>query len=406
MPTFYYTAKSFEGETRKGVAQAKSKEDLIRELRKEGFIVTAVSTKNPARKGEIELPFIDKILGVSLQEKVVFTKNLHLMLKAGVGLGRAIHTLAAQAKNTEFRKALFEVETKVLKGSSLADALGARPDVFPEFFVSMVRVGEESGTLDESLVIVANQLRKEQELRRRVRGAMIYPSVIVVVMIIVGILMMMLVVPKLEEIFRDLKIELPLTTQIIIGVSAAIRRFWYLIPVAVIGLAVFVRAMLRSKRWKPILDALFMKAPILGGIVRKVQTARTARTLGSLIKSGVPIVRALEITAATLGNARYAAVLLGAREQVRKGAPLNEYFGQFPLLYPPVVTQMIQVGEETGNLTDILEEIAEFYEAEVAETTKNLSSIIEPVLMVIIGIGVGFFAVSMIQPMYSMLSGI
>lgn len=409
MPSFYYKAKSFEGETKTGVLEAKDQKELARELRKDGFIVISFSTQDPSMKGRrdlLSLPFIDKFFGVSAQEKLIFLKNLRLMLRAGVGISRAMRTLAGQAKNSAFRKALLQVEDSLVKGSPLAEAFSKYPDIFPDFFVNMVKVGEESGTLDEALAVSAGQMEKEYRLRSKVKGAMMYPAVIIVVMLVIGVLMMLLVVPKLEQIFTELKIQLPLTTRIVIGISSFLRHFWFLIPFLAIGGVVLIRMVHRSKRGRIYIDSLLLKTPIVGALIRKVNVARTARTLGSLIQSGVPIVRSLEITAGTLGNVRFRDVLTSATDRVRRGETLHEHFIHFPNLYPAIVAHMVEVGEETGNLTEILKEVADFYEGEVDDTTKNLSTIIEPVLMVVIGVGVGFFAVSMIQPMYSMLSGI
>lgn len=387
--------------------EARDRRDLATLLRKEGFILISASQEGIAqKKGAFHISLFEGFGGVPINEKIVFTRNLRLLLKAGVNIGIALETLASQSLRIKFQRALFDVKERVVRGEMLSQAFQSHPDVFPEFYVSMIRVGEESGTLEDSLQIITFQMERDWELRTRVRGAMIYPTVIIIVMVLVSILMMTLVVPRLASIFTELKLELPMTTRILILISNFMQRFWFFVPGIFILLIFLFRIVHRSHIGRALIDRAFLRFPILGGIVRKINIAQTAQTLSSLITSGVPIVRSIEITAATLGNVHFRTVLGGAGEYVRKGGTLHEYFSQWPFFYPPLIVQMVKVGEETGNLSEILKEIANFYYEEINTITRNLTSVIEPLLMVIIGAGVGFFAVSMIQPMYAMLGGI
>lgn len=230
-----------------------------------------------------------------------------------------------------------------------------------------------------------------------------YPLVIILAMIIIGILMLIMVVPKLAQVFADLGIELPITTRIVIATGVLLSKFWYLLPIIAFAVVFLVRISLRTKLGKLTIDALVLKIPIASPIIKKANSAYTARTLSSLITAGVPIVRSLKVVSGTLGNIYYKKALLKAAEQVEKGNKLADALRQYKKIYPTLLIQMIEIGEETGETSHILEKLAEFYGNEVTNATKNLSAIIEPVLMLIVGAVVGFFAISMIQPMYSML---
>jgi len=249
-------------------------------------------------------------------------------------------------------------------------------------------------------------MEREQEVSSKIKGAMMYPAVILIVMVLIGILMMIMVVPKLASIFEELKIQLPFTTRLIINFGQSLTKTWPFLILIIILLPIFFNFLLKQKGIKKISDKLLLKLPIISGLVRKINTASTSRILGSLIASGVPIVRSLEIVANTLGNFYFKEAIKKAVEDVQKGKKLSQSLMPYQNLYPSIMIQMITVGEETGETAAILAKVADFYEEEVSNITKNFSSIIEPILMVIIGGAVGFFAISMIQPMYSMMGAI
>ena len=409
---FSYQAKSFKGEVKTGTLEAKDQHEVARFLRDQGFVlISAVAGERGETKGEAIGRFtlggiIGKFFGVRLVEKMMFARHLSVMVGSGLSLDRAIEVLSRQASSRKFRKILIELGEDVRRGVSFGDALTKHPTEFNELFVSMVRVGEESGTLEKVLKVLSGQMQKDHELLSRVRGAMIYPAIIFTVMLGIGILMMILVVPKLAEVFADLDIELPPTTRTIIFLGNFLAHNTVLVLISIPVLIFFIRVALSSTQGKKVLDIIAIKSPLISGITKKVNTARFARTLGSLVRSGVPIVRTLEILSGTLTNHYYKDSILSAIERVKKGDSLSVSLGDYPRLYPPIVIQMLAVGEETGALAEIMQRLARFYEAEVTDTTRNLSSIIEPILMVAIGAAVGFFAVSMIQPMYSMLGSL
>lgn len=410
MPQYFYTAKSLKGESQTGILEAKDEYQLARILRQQDLILIKAELEEEKLKKRPRLQFGGWVLpflgGVSLVEKMMFTRNLQVMIAAGLPLPRAMETLALQTKSKKFKEAILNVKEEITKGKSFSDSLTRFPRVFSELFQSMVRVGEESGTLEEALKVLSSQMEKQHELSSRIQGAMIYPAVIICAMIGIGILMLIMVVPQLSATFKELNIELPLTTRIVIGLADFLVKKWYLFILIVIFIAFLFWQAMKTKIGKRILDDLILKIPIISPIVRKSNAAYTARTLSSLISAGVPIVRALEITAGTLGNIQYKTALQEAGEQVRKGGKLSEALRPFENIYSIMVIQMIAVGEETGETSSILAKLADFFEEEVGNATKNLASVIEPVLMLIIGAVVGFFAVSMIQPMYSMLGTI
>ena len=406
MPRYFYTAKSLKGESISGTREAKDKSQLARILRQEGYIlISAVleEEKVKKRKLEIAIPFLG---GVKLTEKMMFTRNLGVMVAAGIPLPRSLETLSGLAKSKRLKTALIDVREEVLRGKNFSDSLARHSDIFSELFISMVKVGEEAGTLEEVLRVLTQQMEREHELKSKIIGALMYPAVIISAMIGIGFLMLVMVVPKLAETFAELNIELPPTTLLVIGIGNFAANYWYLLPLIILVLLVLFRMILRTKIGKKTIDTLTLKIPIISGLLRKTNSASTARTLSSLITAGVPIVRSLEIVSGALGNIYYKKAIAEAAEKVRKGGKLSETLEQYENIYPTLVIQMVAVGEETGQTSDILAKLADFYEEEVATATKGLSSVIEPIIMIIIGGAVGFFAVSMIQPMYSMLGAL
>ena len=409
MPKYFYTAKSFQGEERSGDINIKDEHQLARVLHKEGYVLISATLidktekKSSLKAIEINIPFLSQ---VSLKEKIFFTRNLSVMISAGIPLTRALRTLADVTKNKKFKKTLFEIAEEITKGQSFSSVLVRYPDVFSELFCSLIKAGEESGTLEDVLKNLTNQMDRENELRSKLMGAMIYPSVIILAMLGIGIVMLAVVVPKLAETFEELAIELPMTTRVVIALGTFISEKWYLFLFIIIVLALFFGRATKTKRGKKIIDNFVLRIPIISPIIRKTNSAHMVRTLGSLINSGVPFVTALEITSRVLGNINFREAIIKATEKVKKGKKLSESLHPYEGLFPSVVIQMIEVGEETGETSDILQKLAVFFEEEVTNATKNMASVVEPVLMLLIGGAVGFFAISMVQPMYSMLGAI
>lgn len=409
MPTFYYTAKSQKGEIKSGTLETKDKHSLAQALRREGFILTsAQSIEEEQKKKKLNLSSrLKGIIGkVTLIEKVMFARHLAVMIEAGFSLHKGLEVLAKQTKNSNFKRVINDLNTRIKRGETFADSLAKYPRVFNNFFVSMIKVGEKGGNLEEVLKILADYLKKEHDFRSKVKGAMVYPAVIVTTMIGIGILMMIVVVPKITAMFEELKMELPLLTRIIIAISNFLVNYFIIGIFILLACIVIVFKFLKTKKGKQFSSWLFLKAPFFNKITRKMNCARFARGFSSLIKSGVPVVESLTITAQTVGNFYYSKSLIEASIEVKKGKKIQESLEKNKAIYPILVSQMVGVGEETGQLAEIIERLAVFYEEEVKEITDNLASVIEPVLMIVIGTAVGFFAVSMIQPMYSMMQGL
>jgi type IV pilus assembly protein PilC len=404
MPRYFYTARTQEGQNQTGTLEAQDTHQLARMLKQEGLMLikAELEEKRQKKKFEFNLPFT----GVPLPEKMFFTRNLQVMISAGIPMPRAIDILATQVKSKKFKKALSNIVTEITKGKSLSDCLAGHDDIFSELFQSMVKVGEESGTLENVLKVLSLQMEREQDLRSKIQSAMIYPAVIISAMIGIGILMLVVVVPKLAETFEELGAELPITTKIVINFATFLSARWYLVIIFLFGLIFLFLQIVRTKAGKKLIDTFTLKLPIISPIIKNTNSAYTVRTLSSLISAGIALPRSLEITSGTLGNVYYKKALNEAAEKVRKGEKLSETLKPYNNIYPATVIQMISVGEETGETSGILAKLAEFYESEVSNSTKNLASVIEPVLMIIIGAAVGFFAISMIQPMYSMLGSI
>ncbi len=402
MPQYFYTAKSFKGEMKSGNLESSDKHNLAILLKEQGYVLISAEIEKTGKK-IWEIDILGIIKGVSLKEKMFFTRNLQVMISSGISLPKAIETLTCQSKSKRFKAALIEIRESVTKGESFSDCLFKYPNIFSELFVNMVKVGEEAGTLDDVLKNLTLQMEKEHQLKSKILGALMYPSVIVCAMVGIGALMLIIVVPNLAATFDDMNMELPITTRFVIFLGTFLAQKWYLAIIIFIVLILFLRNIFKTRKGKKFFDGLFLRLPVISSIIKQINSASTTRTLGSLISSGVPIVRSLEIVSDVLGNIYFKEAIIDATNKVRKGGSLSETLKRYDNLYPLTVIQMIEVGEETGQTSDILARLADFYEEEVAQVTQNLSSIIEPILMLLIGGAVGFFAISMIQPMYSMM---
>lgn len=404
MPQFKYKIKEETGEIAEFSEEAEDRYTLMSNLKKQGKKVVFIEEE---KTSGAFVERINRLLArVKLQDKIAFTKNLSAMTGAGLPLSRALSILERQTKNLIFKDLIKSLSDGINKGDSFSDGLNKFPKVFSPLFVSMVRAGEESGSLSESLKIVGDQLEKSYVLKKKIKGAMMYPMIVVGAMVLIGILMLMYVVPTLTATFKELNVDLPASTRFVIAISDFLAEN----PILSLGIILFTIFgfifSLKTKKGKRIFEFIILRVPIIGKIAKQANAARTARTLSSLLSSGVGMVKAISITRDVVQNHYYKEVLKGAQMSVQKGAPLSESFKKREDLYPILVGEMIEVGEETGKLTEMLLGVAVFYENEVDTATKNISTIIEPFLMVIIGIVVGFFAISMITPMYSLSSAI
>ena len=402
MPEFAYKIKK-DGEIEEGVRTAKDKFALIGDLKKEGEVVSVEEVS----KSRFNMDAINSMLSrVKLQDKIVFARNLSAMLAAGLPVSRALNILKRQTQNPKFKRIIGTLEDTISGGGGLSEGMAKFPRVFSPLFVSMVRAGEESGSLPDSLKVISEQLEKNYQLQKKIRGAMLYPAIVITAMLIIAVLMFIFVVPTLTETFKELQVDLPASTRFVIAVSDFLSEYTFLAIALMFGAAALFAWLLRTRPGKRGFEYVVLRLPVVGKIAKEANAARTARTLSSLLSAGVDMVDALEITKDVVQNSYYKEVLEKAVKDVQKGLPLSGVFMQREDLYPILVGEMMEVGEETGKFSEMLLRVALFYEDEVDSATKNISTIIEPVLMVIIGIAVGFFALSMITPMYSLSSAL
>ena len=409
MPLYSYTAINRAGKEFSSEKIAKDKEELRNSLKEEGLLVVDASedvgtgTKDAWTRVTI---WLESFRGVSLFERLVFTKNLSVMIHAGLPLTRALSAIGEETKSENFRNVITRVMEDVVKGKPFSEALSQYNKIFGDFFVSMVQAGEASGKLDRIMLLLARQIKKDYDLRARVRGAMLYPAIILSILFIIGVLMMIYVVPTLAQSLTDLNVELPLSTRLIIGLSNVFVEYALFV---FIGIALFVFLFIRfihSAFGKPLWDRFALHIPLFGNLIRKMNVARITRVLSYLLASGTPIIRSLEIARDVVGSARYKVSLEELSKEITQGKTMGSFFHAHSDLYDPLVAEMVSAGEETGKTSELLLDISIFFEQDITETTKNLSSIIEPFLMVFIGGAVGFFAISVMQPIYSSLGSI
>ncbi|HEX8947015.1 MAG TPA: type II secretion system F family protein [Candidatus Paceibacterota bacterium] len=401
---FRVTVKKADGAEEERVMDAPSRFAVYEQVEKEGATVAALE-----EGGGFTMPAWLNIsfgTGISVDNIILMIKNLGAMLHAGLTLSRALTVVERQTRNKRLKAVLASVGASVKKGAGFHEALAEHPKLFSKLFIAMAHAGEESGTLSEALGLVGMQMERARNLTKKVRGAMIYPIIIIVAMAIIFVLMLMYVVPTLTNTFSQLGVQLPLATRIIVAISDFLIAHTLLLLLGVAAFVGAVWAFARSAFGGRLLFKLVLVLPVIGELVRETYAARTARTLASLLSSGVDMLGAIAITREVVSTETFASVLEEAQERVRKGEQLSAAFADHSDRYPLMFSDMIEVGEETGQVADMLKQVAEYYEGDVEQRTKDLSTIIEPILMLLIGAGVGVFAIAIISPIYSLSSAI
>ncbi len=404
-----YTARDKEGKLITGEIEIDSKESLANKLKNEGLLLTSTESVENANFKQKLNAFIKKLkrIGtVPLEERLFFTQNLQIMLHAGISLSQAMTTLVEQTKNERFKYILKDIQQNIEKGISFASSLEKHKKVFTELYINMIKAGETSGQLENTLEQLRIQLKKDHDLISKIKGAMAYPVIVIIAMVGVIITVITFVIPKLTDLFEGANVELPLPTRILIFVSNFTIHYGIYLFFAFVILSFLTYKFIKTENGKKIWHKFLLIAPILGPIIKKINLARFSRTISSLLKTEIPIVESFQITSKTLGNYYYRKTMKNASELLKKGVSVTEALQGNVKLFPPIVTQMISVGEQSGSLDSILENLAVFYEEEVTNVMNNLSSIIEPVLILLLGLGVGAIAVSVIMPMYSLTQAI
>lgn len=402
MPQFQYTVRDNTGNVRTGTSDAESMDILKRRLSEQGFQVADV--KQTARgKKKTEGGGFGK---VKLKDLSIFCRQFSTMIDAGVSLVRALDVLGEQTENPKLKRILREIQTEVESGQTLSKAMQRYPRVFNNLFIGLIRAGEVGGVLEEALQRLSHFLEKDMELKRKVKAALTYPAIVVVVAILIVLGLCTFIVPKFIELFRDLGVkELPWMTQFLVDFSDFLKTRWY------IGLAMVVIGWLAIKYFgttrvgRRVIDRMKLKVPVFGKLGHRIALARFSRTLSTLLVSGVPILQALETVAGTVGNEIIAEAIMNARARIREGDKINE-----PLLkskmFPPMVVHMISIGEESGALDQMLSKVAEFYEGEVESALASLTSAIEPIMIVFLGVCVGFIVIAMFLPLISVIQNL
>lgn len=406
MTTFACTVRDAKGQQVVRNIEADNLATARAQLREQGLFPIDIKEKQGG--DDIMAPinkFMMRFQKVKLKEMVIFTRQFSTMINAGVALLRGLNVLAEQASTDLFKGILGQVRDAVEEGRSLSEAMSDHPKTFSKLYVSMVAAGEMGGVLDEVLDRLAGFLENNARLIGQVKAAMTYPSVVTFIAVGIFVFMLSFVIPIFSEMFAAMGVKLPAFTQMLITMSDFIRVYWYIVIGATVGTVygslTFVKTPF-GRRW---LDNVSLKAPVIGDIIRKVAVARFTRTLGTLIRSGVPLMSALEIVEDTSGNVHIAEGIAKVREAVSEGESLTKPLEQTKL-FPPMVTQMISIGEESGNIDAMLEKIADFYDEEVEQAVKAMTSLLEPLMMVVIGGMVGSIVIGMYLPMFSVIGAI
>lgn len=402
MPVFQYTVSDSAGNMRTGTSEAESEEILTRRLQEQGFKVSVVK-----KTGKTKTQNAGSGYGrVKLRDISVFCRQFSTMIDAGVSLVRSLDVLGEQTQNPKLKRIISEIQTEVEGGTTLSRAMQKYPRVFNSLFIGLIRAGEVGGVLEESLQRLSTFLEKDMELRRKVKAALTYPTIVVVVAVTIVLLLTTFVVPKFIDLFKDLGVKkLPWMTQVLMDASNFFKHEWY-IAIGIVALVWFsVKMFGRTRVGRRIIDRFKLKVFVFGPLTHRVSLARFARTLSTLLTSGVPILQALETVAGTVGNVVISDAIMGARTRIQQGERINE-----PLvksgMFPPMVVHMISIGEESGALDHMLTKIAEFYEGEVEAQLLTLTAAIEPIMIVFLGICVGFIVISLFMPLIAVVSNL
>ncbi len=369
-------------------------------MRSRNLIVIALTVQTEGMQLKNLFAFLQR---VSLNDQVNFTRQLSTMINAGLPMTEALSLLRSQARTTTMMQVVDNILRDVEGGSSLAVAVGKHPEVFSKIYISLVKAGEAAGVLDQILMRLADNLEKERDFQGKVKGALVYPVIVIIGMMGVVFIMMIFVIPRLTSMYKDMGADLPLPTKILISLSSFLVGFWWLVGVGIVGLVVLFLRWKKTKAGKNALDHLMFKLPIAGPLFQQINLTEFTRTLGLLVGAGIPIIEALKIVSEAVDNVIYQDGIVEAARQVEKGFPLSQPLSQNSN-FPALLGQMVKTGEETGKMDEILMRMSLFYESESERAIKGLTTAIEPIIMVVLGVGVAFLILSIILPIYKLTS--
>lgn len=413
---FQYEAKAPDGKTMRGSRSGQTEADVVSWLRGKGWIpinisvdrsisLTGASERASAAPKDAGLkdPFWELSARIKMRDKLIFFRQLATMITAGIPVTSSLAILIEQTQNKRFKRVLTRVYNRVSAGTTLGNALAENPKVFDAITIPLIRSGEESGTLDASLTKLAGFMEDQDNLRKKIISAMTYPSVVIAIALLVLGAMVVVVIPQFEKAFSNMNIEMPMLTQMTFSLGRWMQANWYTIPITIVLLALLLAKLRRMPSMKMPIDVFLLKLPIFGDIVFKSSSTRAFRTMGSLLQSGVPVLSALEMTADVAGNEKMRRAFIEMRDGAAMGKPLHQIV-QEKKLFPPMIAHMIAVGEETGRTDEMLQKVADWYDAELSEKVKRLSSILEPVMVVFVGVIVGFMVLAIFLPIITAIT--
>lgn len=404
MPKYTYKARTPTGKIVTGEIEAPTQREAIDKIRSMKYVLVEIKEyKESSFKNIISRisPFKGK---VKSSELTIFSRQLATLVSSGVPLVQGLSILEEQFESPAFKNVIKAVRTDIESGVSISDAMKKHPKVFSELYIGMIRAGEVGGILDQVLDRLASYLESAEELKAKIKGAMMYPIIVSLVAVGAAAIMLTVVVPRFAALFSEMGAKLPAPTQMLVDLSAFVKKWiWLFILISIVGYAIFRRIYSTSYKFALKVDSFLLKAPIVGGVIQKTAIAKFTRTLGTLVKSGVPILQAMETVAKTAGNKLIEKVIMEARESIREGERISEPLKRSNV-FPPMVIQMIAVGEETGALDAMLAKIADFYDKEVAAAIEGLTGMIEPLIIVFLGVVVGGMVVAMYLPMFEITS--
>lgn len=397
MPLFNYKVRDQKGKLAQGNVEARSDKDAASLLREQGFLVIEITPAGGVSLATLTTP----LKKVSFSDIVTFTRQFSTMVTAGLTITEALSILRGQTPNQALAKILDDILHEIEAGNNLASALEKYPQHFSRTYIALVRAGEAGGILDKVLERLADNLEKQREFTSKIKGAMVYPGIIMVGMVVVVFIMMTVVVPKLTALYKDFGITLPFATRLLISISDFFVAFWWLIIIAAVGSVVGFRAWRKTPVGTKILDSLVLRLPIWGNLKKQIILVEFTRTLGLLVGAGLPILEALNIVSDSLDNVIYREGIKEAAKAVEKGFPLGVPLAQNPN-FPPILGQMTKVGEETGKLDESLLKLSHYFESESEQMVRSLTTAIEPLIMIVLGLGVGFLILAVVLPIYKL----
>ena len=401
MVKFEYQAKNYKGQLQVGFVQAENKEDAVRKIAADNLYLLTITEAHQTGFRFLITNFFNR---VSSKDMVIFTRQFATLLESGVSLSQSLRTLAAQTRSTALREAIIEVQKEIDSGLSLSQAMTKHGNIFSEFYINMIRSAEITGRVDEVMSFMADYLEKQSILTSKVRSALAYPVFMVFFMIVVVMFMAIMVFPEIERVFIELGTELPIITRLFVRFGNFLINWWW-VAIAATGVIIFAfRNYFQSKEGKIILDEIALRLPIFNNLIKYMYITRFTESISVLLQGGVTIVQALEITARTIGSAIYGDILKASATEVQGGALLSQALAKYPNYFPPLISQMIAVGESTGKIDTLLSKASSFYSRELEDLVGNLVELIQPILMIVIGGVVGLLFISILTPIFDFIA--